>query len=120
MLYSGPFPHLAIPVSLDAHASAPPTWEVRARNMSVCSRRWLASLVVLLASCNAGPTEPDALSGLGGPLLLLDRQRVDKFVRGIRFFDRDFTPETGLGPLYNATSCVQCHDEPVRGGGGPE
>jgi len=26
------------------------------------------------------------------------------------------TPATGLGPLYNATSCVDCHQNPVTGG----
>jgi CxxC motif-containing protein (DUF1111 family) len=31
-----------------------------------------------------------------------------------------FTPETGLGPLFNADSCAECHEDPVVGGSGDE
>src|SRR5207253_8944591 len=31
-----------------------------------------------------------------------------------------FTPEKGLGPLFNATGCGECHEEPVAGGSGDE
>jgi CxxC motif-containing protein (DUF1111 family) len=31
-------------------------------------------------------------------------------------FETSETPATGLGPLYNATSCVDCHQDPVTGG----
>lgn len=34
-------------------------------------------------------------------------------------FAREFTPADGLGPLFNRSSCVSCHAEPV-GGVGPE
>src|SRR6266545_2572025 len=30
----------------------------------------------------------------------------------------EFTPETGLGPLFNAVGCAACHENPVPGGGG--
>jgi CxxC motif-containing protein (DUF1111 family) len=33
-------------------------------------------------------------------------------------FERIFSPETGLGPLFNAESCSACHAEPASGGGG--
>ncbi|RWK56590.1 MAG: hypothetical protein EOR48_05665 [Mesorhizobium sp.] len=32
--------------------------------------------------------------------------------RGKQVFQTDFTPQTGLGPLFNATSCVACHPGP--------
>jgi CxxC motif-containing protein (DUF1111 family) len=35
---------------------------------------------------------------------------------GAALFAADFRPDRGLGPLFNATSCVTCHDEPVAGG----
>ncbi|MBV9131305.1 MAG: hypothetical protein JO020_08465 [Chloroflexi bacterium] len=38
--------------------------------------------------------------------------------RGRDLFARDFTPAEGLGPLYNATSCVGCHAAPSVGGTG--
>ena len=31
-------------------------------------------------------------------------------------FEEPAKPEGGLGPLYNATSCVDCHQNPVTGG----
>ena len=31
-------------------------------------------------------------------------------------FEETVTPEDGLGPLYNATACVDCHQDPVTGG----
>jgi len=34
-------------------------------------------------------------------------------------FERRFTPEDGLGPFYNATSCEGCHSTPVAGGSAP-
>ena len=33
---------------------------------------------------------------------------------------RRFTPEHGLGPLFNDTSCVACHGVPTTGGMGPD
>jgi hypothetical protein len=37
---------------------------------------------------------------------------------GARLFQTEFTPEQGLGPLFNARSCVACHNEPTAGGAG--
>src|SRR5687767_2413897 len=37
---------------------------------------------------------------------------------GAALFATEFRPEQGLGPLFNATACVACHDEPVAGGMG--
>jgi CxxC motif-containing protein (DUF1111 family) len=31
-------------------------------------------------------------------------------------FEEPVAPEDGLGPLYNATACVDCHQNPVTGG----
>src|SRR5262245_46867511 len=35
-----------------------------------------------------------------------------------RLFALDFTPERGLGPLFNGTSCLTCHNTPKAGGMG--
>jgi CxxC motif-containing protein (DUF1111 family) len=43
---------------------------------------------------------------------------VDPVVQGADAFTRAIRPDQGLGPLYNATACVACHDEPVVGGMG--
>ena len=41
------------------------------------------------------------------------------FRRGRKVFTRRWKPSEGLGPLYNATSCVSCHSHPVPGGSAP-
>ena len=38
--------------------------------------------------------------------------------QGERLFALDFTPERGLGPLFNGTSCLTCHNTPSAGGMG--
>ena len=62
-----------------------------------------------------------AVSGpfrLGGPVRLLSVDQRRLFDRGRVVFTNTFTPATGLGPLFNASSCAECHGLPVVGGGG--
>jgi len=42
------------------------------------------------------------------------------FLEGREVFERDFTPEEGVGPLFNRTSCVACHGNNATGGDDPE
>jgi len=56
----------------------------------------------------------------GDPLPGLTRAERDRFERGKQVFEREFTPETGLGPLFNSTSCRECHEDPATGGSGDE
>jgi CxxC motif-containing protein (DUF1111 family) len=80
-------------------------------------RRPLLSLAIapiLLASACARPPEP------GEPLPGLDAAQRDQFERGKVIFNREFEPETGLGPLFNAKACGECHEDPIAGGVGDE
>ncbi|HUF71059.1 MAG TPA: di-heme oxidoredictase family protein [Longimicrobiales bacterium] len=43
-----------------------------------------------------------------------------RFSAGKAAFEREFTPEEGLGPLFNQTRCSSCHDLPTSGGHGAE
>ncbi len=54
----------------------------------------------------------------GNPLDDLTGDERDRFKKGRAVFNQDFTPKTGLGPLFNGTGCANCHNEPVSGGGG--
>lgn len=65
-------------------------------------------------AATAGPIR--APIRLGDPLPGLTPQELAAFQRGKQVFERRFTPEEGLGPLYNATSCSSCHSTPVTGG----
>lgn len=49
-----------------------------------------------------------------------DPQRIDTDLaaHGARLFLAEFTPDQGLGPLFNGRSCVQCHLSPTTGGMG--
>jgi CxxC motif-containing protein (DUF1111 family) len=56
------------------------------------------------------PKAPADDSVLDGPVEGLTSQEAAQFIRGdIAFNDEVFTPETGLGPIFVATSCGTCH-----------
>src|SRR5262245_42998588 len=42
----------------------------------------------------------------------------DLITRGAELFGADFAPAQGLGPLFNARSCLECHRTPTAGGMG--
>ena len=74
--------------------------------------------ILFFGLSNAKPPAP--LPELGGPLPGLTEEQMQRFVAGRQVFERIFTPETGLGPLFNSTSCAECHENPVAGGAGDE
>jgi len=83
-----------------------------------------------LAACDAQPSTGPAPRGSatvsspapepGAPLPGLTLAQRAVFERGRGVFQAEFTPETGLGPLFNNTACSQCHEDPVIGGIGEE
>ena len=72
--------------------------------------------VLTLAACHESDSNPPAAIELGDPLPGLTQAELAAFERGRILFERRFTPEEGLGPLYNATSCSSCHSKPGPGG----
>ena len=52
----------------------------------------------------------------GGPVGGLTRAERAAFERGKIVFQHRYSPEDGLGPHYNATSCESCHSVPTTGG----
>ena len=50
----------------------------------------------------------------------LESGRSDLIEHGAKLFRAEFTPAQGLGPLFNAPSCVACHRTPTVGGMGVE
>ncbi len=55
---------------------------------------------------------------VGGPIQGLPAPLLTAFGTGLLTFTFDETPATGLGPVYNETSCSKCHNAPAVGGGG--
>jgi CxxC motif-containing protein (DUF1111 family) len=65
------------------------------------------------------PTPEFLIAALpGAALSRLGAQQLQLFDAGRAVFETEFTPETGLGPLFNAVGCGNCHEVPVAGGGG--
>jgi CxxC motif-containing protein (DUF1111 family) len=70
----------------------------------------LLGLMVWPASGRLGVTRAADLPDAAGDASLV--------AQGERLFALDFTPARGLGPLFNATSCLTCHNTPSAGGVG--
>ena len=94
-------------------------------------RSLVIATLIGVAACdrNAPTAAPPATSvptpefmvvpaSLGTALRNLDAAQRRRFEAGRAVFATVFTPETGLGPLFNAVSCASCHEQPVVGGGG--
>jgi CxxC motif-containing protein (DUF1111 family) len=56
----------------------------------------------------------------GDPLPGLSYLELQQFHRGRDFFNRVFTPEDGLGPVFNENQCSACHTDPAAGGTGEQ
>ncbi len=66
---------------------------------------------------NLNPTLPPPPRGrFGDPLSRLTIGQLAAFATGSEEFSNVETPESGLGPLFNNTSCAACHTTPVIGG----
>jgi CxxC motif-containing protein (DUF1111 family) len=56
----------------------------------------------------------------GEPLRDLTPEQLASFNAGKAIFAKEFEPDEGLGPLFNAPACGECHEEPELGGNGDE
>src|SRR2546421_11188451 len=90
----------------------------------------VATPLACLAACDAQPSTGPTPRGSatlsssapepGAPLPGLTLAQRAVFERGRGVFQTEFTPETGLGPLFNNNACSQCHEDPATGGIGEE
>jgi CxxC motif-containing protein (DUF1111 family) len=106
-------------------------------NVVDTSRGVAFALMVGSVGCGSGsvgplPAEPDADRDLtsastalhapvqaksGDPFPGLNQEQLARFTAGKEEFESDETPEEGLGPVFNDTSCARCHTDPAVGGG---
>lgn len=77
--------------------------------------RALALVLPLLLACDSPAAGP-----LGSPLAGLSETQVARFLAGETAFNRIFSPEEGLGPLFNENQCSACHTFPATGGTGEQ
>ena len=69
-----------------------------------------ASMIIYLSCSKVLPGAPEDDQILDGPVEDLTTEQKKMFLRGdIAFNDEVFTRETGLGPIFVATSCGTCH-----------
>ncbi|MEP6672360.1 MAG: di-heme oxidoredictase family protein [Chthoniobacter sp.] len=62
-----------------------------------------------------GPA-PHASGRLGDPLPDLTQSQLSAFTDGLGEFESVETADSGLGPIFNNTSCANCHTAPTIGG----
>src|SRR5262245_48622019 len=79
------------------------------------------AIVIFLVPFAMSPATAQILLGFNA-LVGFDNQTnnfesQELFDRDRRAFERIFRVEDGLGPVYNGTSCADCHQNPVSGGG---
>jgi CxxC motif-containing protein (DUF1111 family) len=69
----------------------------------------LYSIFILTACEKLAPSSPADDERLDGLIVPLSNSESIKHFRGDTGFNRVFTSETGLGPVFVATSCASCH-----------
>ena len=75
-------------------------------------------LSALIACARSGP--PEATGPPGTAVPGMDTAQLARFAEGEALLNHEFTPEEGLGPLFNQRRCSSCHDLPTPGGMGEE
>jgi CxxC motif-containing protein (DUF1111 family) len=71
-------------------------------------------LAAVIVACESG-SEPVA-GEPGAPLLGLTEAERARFYSGLALFNKVYTSEEGLGPLFNENQCSACHTVPAPGG----
>jgi len=56
---------------------------------------------------------------MGEPMELADDEQRERFERGRELALKRFDDEDGVGPSFNTTRCVSCHEVPAFGGSSP-
>jgi CxxC motif-containing protein (DUF1111 family) len=72
------------------------------------------------AGDSTSEAEAVSVSSPGEPLPHLNASEQQAFGAGLAVFSTEFTPDNGLGPLFNAPACGECHENPAAGGFGDE
>jgi CxxC motif-containing protein (DUF1111 family) len=97
------------------NASTTPTAKRRAKAASASKKKTTAvpSIAVKDPGVRGGP------AGAGGPIAGLTPGQLALFNEGKNRFEELETVPSGLGPVFNAEQCAQCHANPSAGGTSP-
>ena len=83
-----------------------------------CRTLGLLLACFVCTACGSEPTSAPVSASIGDPLPGLTADELARFEAGRVPFNRQFTPEDGLGPRFNENSCEACHTDPATGGTG--
>jgi CxxC motif-containing protein (DUF1111 family) len=86
--------------------------------MAMRNRWTMAALAVAISGVVSAQVAP-RLPAFGGALPGLDPAEIGAFNDAREDFLNAETPESGLGPVFNGRSCVECHNVPAPGGSSP-
>lgn len=75
----------------------------------------LTTFAVLVSCSKITPQAPAADSVMDAPLDGLNSSQVLSFNRGAAVFDKVYNSENGLGPIFVAPACGNCHSADNRG-----
>ena len=73
-------------------------------------------IAYVLANLACAASNDETAGVAGGPLPSLPPREVARFHGGKALFERVFTAQEGLGPLFNENQCSACHTVPATGG----
>jgi CxxC motif-containing protein (DUF1111 family) len=76
------------------------------------------SLFLLVSVFGIGSTRSQETATFGDPLPDLTADLLALFEEGKEDFEEVEEPEDGLGPIFNARGCAECHSVPAVGGSG--
>jgi CxxC motif-containing protein (DUF1111 family) len=80
----------------------------------------LSICLTALVAQSACEPPPEVAARVGAPLPGLDSAELARFAAGRTVFSRVFSPEEGIGPLFNENQCSACHTFPEAGGTGEQ
>jgi CxxC motif-containing protein (DUF1111 family) len=83
----------------------------------VLLRAAVSGLVVAVVAATVMPRRLSGLVTYGDPLPGLTGEQQARFEAGKREFSTEEEATEGLGPVFNDTSCANCHTSPAVGGG---
>lgn len=92
------------------------TFRRKALTTAVALGSMAAVGVTFLLSATVSSQVPPPPQRAGDPLPGLTAPQLQAFADGLEEFTNAETPEGGLGPLFNQTSCVACHSAAGPGG----
>lgn len=114
----------------DAPARAPAPRRRARRCRAPGDAAALAALALLAACGRAGARVDDGAADVraaaavaaapGEPVPGLTPAQLAEFRAGAALFNKVFSPEEGLGPLFNENQCSACHTDPAPGGTGEQ